>query len=46
MHLELIDVTFEEGAFMIPDEYETTVGLLKLPFSIPRFTIEKKDFLK
>ena len=44
MHLELIDVTFEEGAFMIPDEYDTTVGLLKLPFPIPRFTIEKKIF--
>ena len=46
MHLELIDVRFEEGAFMIPDEYNTTVGLLKLPFSIPEFTIEKKDFLE
>ena len=46
MHLELIDVRFEEGAFMIPDEYNTTVGLLKLPFSIPKFTIEKKDFLE
>lgn len=45
MHLELIDVTFEEGAFVINDEYTTTVGLLKLPFKIPRFTIEKKDFL-
>ena len=45
MHLELIDVTFEEGAFMIPDEYSTTVGLLKLPFPIPKFTIEKKGFL-
>ncbi|MEL7221801.1 MAG: SulP family inorganic anion transporter [Bacteroidota bacterium] len=44
MHLELIDVTFEEGGNIIPDEYETTVGLLKLPFSIPKFTIEKKDF--
>ncbi|MEL6672047.1 MAG: SulP family inorganic anion transporter [Bacteroidota bacterium] len=45
MHLELIDVTFEEGAFMLPDEHTTTVGLLKLPFSIPSFTIEKKGFL-
>lgn len=45
MHLELIDVTFEEGADIFPDEYNTTVGLLKLPFSIPKFTIEKKDFL-
>lgn len=45
MHLELIDVTFEEGAYIIPDEYNTTVGLLKLPFSIPKFSIEKKGFL-
>ncbi|MEL6832050.1 MAG: SulP family inorganic anion transporter [Bacteroidota bacterium] len=45
MHLELIDVTFEEGADIFPDEYRTTVGLLKLPFPIPKFTLEKKDFL-
>ena len=43
--MELIDVRFEEGADIIPDEYKTTIGLLKLPFSIPKFTIEKKDFL-
>ena len=30
---------------MLPDEHDTTVGLLKLPFSIPSFTIEKKGFL-
>ncbi|MEL6633362.1 MAG: SulP family inorganic anion transporter [Bacteroidota bacterium] len=46
MHLELLDVTFEEGAFMLPDEYDTTIGLLKLPFSIPKFTIEKKILLE
>lgn len=45
IHLELFDVTFEEGAYMIHDEYDTTVGLLKMPFSIPKFTIEKKDLL-
>jgi len=45
MHMELIDVTFEEGADIFPDEYKTTIGLLKLPFPIPKFTIEKKDFL-
>ena len=45
VHLELIDVTFEEGSDIFPDEYETTVGLLKVPFSIPKFTIEKKGFL-
>lgn len=45
MHLSLIDVTFEEGADIFPDEYRTTVGLLKLSFPIPKFTIEKKDFI-
>lgn len=45
VHLELIDVRFEEGAYMLPDEYETTIGLLKMPFPIPVFTIEKKDLL-
>lgn len=45
VHLELIDVTFEEGAAIFPDEYQTTVGLLKMPFLIPKFTIEKRGFL-
>lgn len=45
MHMRLIDVTFEEGAGIFPDEHNTTVGLLKLPFTIPKFIIEKKDFL-
>ncbi len=45
MPTELIDVIFEEGADIYPDEYRTTVGLLKLPFSIPKFIIEKKDFI-
>ncbi len=43
--VELMDVTFEEGADIFPDEYKTTVGLMRLPFAIPKFTIEKKDFL-
>ena len=45
MHLELIDVTFEEGATVFPDAHSTTVGLLKLSFAIPKFTIEKRDIL-
>ena len=45
MHMRLLDVRFEEGADIFPDEYSTTLGLLKLPFKIPKFTIEKKDFL-
>lgn len=43
--MRLLDVRFEEGADIFPDEYSTTLGLLKLPFKIPKFTIEKKDFL-
>ena len=45
MSLELIDMTFEEGAFHITEEYQTTVGLLRLPMRIPKFTIEKKELL-
>ena len=45
IHMEIIDVRFEEGVDIFPDEYKTTIGLLKLPFSIPKFTLEKKDFL-
>jgi len=45
IRIELIDVTFEESAFHINEEYETTVGLIRLPFSIPKFTIERRDFL-
>ncbi|MEM9919031.1 MAG: hypothetical protein AAF990_13100, partial [Bacteroidota bacterium] len=45
MHMELVDVTFEEGSDIFPEEYSTTIGLLKLPSSIPKFTIEKKDFI-
>ncbi len=43
--LEILDVAFDEGAFMAYDEYDTTLGLIKLPFAIPKFSIEKKAFL-
>ncbi len=45
MNFNLIDVTFEEGADIFPDEYNTTIGLLKLSFPIPKFTIEKREFI-
>ncbi len=44
MSLELIDMMFEEGAFHLTEEYQTTVGLFRLPFHIPKFTIERKEF--
>lgn len=40
----LSDVNFVEGGIMDPEEYKTTLGLLKFPFTIPKFTIEKKAF--
>ncbi|MFK7972260.1 MAG: SulP family inorganic anion transporter [Bacteroidia bacterium] len=45
LEIEFVDVVFEEGSDIYPDEYKTTLGLLKLPFPIPKFTIEKKEFL-
>ncbi len=40
----IMDIKFEEGAYLALDEYKTTVALLKFPFKIPRFIIEKKVF--
>jgi len=44
IQVEFTDITFEDGMELFPDEYKTTIGLIKLPFKIPKFTIEKKDF--
>ena len=41
---KIIDVVFEEGAFMALEEYRTTLGVIHFPFEIPEFTIEKKGF--
>jgi MFS superfamily sulfate permease-like transporter len=43
---EIIDIVFEEGAFLALEEYRTTVGVIHLPFAIPKFTLEKKDFIE
>ena len=43
--LEITDLTFEEGAYMAYREYISTLGLIKLPYKIPKFTIERKEFL-
>ncbi len=41
---QIMDIKFEEGGFSVVDEYQTTLGLLRFPFPIPTFTIEKKVF--
>ncbi|MEQ8323319.1 MAG: solute carrier family 23 protein [Vicingaceae bacterium] len=45
IYWEIADVTFDEGAFISSEEYDTTLGLIRLPFKIPKFTIEKSDLL-
>ena len=45
LYWELADVTFEEGAFMAVEEYNTTLGLIDLPYKMPKFVIEKKGKL-
>jgi MFS superfamily sulfate permease-like transporter len=45
MDWEVSDVTFDEGAYLALEEYQTTVEMIKLPFSIPKFTIERKGLL-
>ena len=45
MKWEISDVTFEEGAFLAYEEFQTTLGLIRLPFKIPEFIIERKEFL-
>ena len=42
---EILDVRFEEGGLELGDEFHTTISLIKLPFSIPKFTIERKVFI-
>ncbi len=41
---EIADLFFEEGAYMAYEEYKATMALIRLPYKIPKFTIEKKSF--
>jgi len=41
---QLVDLIYDEGALASREVYHTTVQLLKLPFKIPRFVIEKEGF--
>ena len=43
---EITDIIFEEGAYMATEAFHTTLGLIELPFKIPKFTIEKKGILR
>jgi MFS superfamily sulfate permease-like transporter len=38
---EIADIVFDEGALLALEVYQTTVQLVKIPHSIPRFIIDK-----
>lgn len=38
------DITFDEGALMATEVYNTTAEIIYLPFSIPRFVLEKEGW--
>ncbi len=40
----IVEIKFEEGGYVFQEEFKTTLGLIKFPFPIPKFTIEKKVF--
>jgi MFS superfamily sulfate permease-like transporter len=39
------DITFDEGALMATEVYNTTVQIIHLPQAIPKFILEKEHFL-
>ncbi len=41
-HWEIADIVFDEGALLALEVYQTTVQIVKLPTSIPRFIIDKE----
>ena len=43
---EISDITFENGTFMSLEDHKTTLGLIKFPFKIPKFTIEDRGFIE
>ncbi|TNE54687.1 MAG: SulP family inorganic anion transporter [Bacteroidetes bacterium] len=45
MAWEISDVTFDEGAYLALERYKITLEVIKLPFEVPKFTIEKKGLM-
>ncbi len=42
---EFCDITFDEGALIAREVYHTSVEILKLPFNLPVFSLEKEVLL-
>jgi len=43
---EVCDITFDEGALIAKEVHHTTAQVVRLPFVIPVFVLEKEDFFK
>ena len=41
-HWEIADIVFDEGALLALEVYQTTVQVVKLPYPIPQFIIDKE----
>jgi MFS superfamily sulfate permease-like transporter len=41
-HWEIADIVFDEGALLALEVYQTTVQIIRLPSSIPKFIIDKE----
>ena len=39
---EIADIVFDEGAMLALEIYQTTVQIIRVPYQIPRFIIDKK----
>ena len=43
---EIADIVFDEGALLALEVYQTTVQIIRLPVSIPRFIIDKEGLFE
>lgn len=41
---EIADITFDEGAMLATEVYKSTIQVIRLPFNIPGFVLEKEGF--
>jgi MFS superfamily sulfate permease-like transporter len=45
-HWEIADIVFDEGALLALEVYQTTVQVVRMPYSIPRFIIDKEGLFE
>ncbi len=44
IYWQMADVTFDEGALLATEVYNTTVQVIRLPFELPHFVLEKEGY--